>query len=82
MSNFKPSFTIPKRHHDYWDKKPYHVFVFPTYRELKRKLVGIMKEHGVSEVCVSRSLRGEWGERFEYWHLHGDKLTKGKEGWM
>ena len=83
MSNFKPSFTIRKRNPDSWDKKPYHYFSFPTYRELKRKLVGIMQEHNVDEVCVSRSLRGEWGEFYEYWRLDSNgKLVMGKSGWM
>jgi hypothetical protein len=42
-----------------------------------------MKEHNVTEVCVSRSKRGEWGEWFEYWNLHEDgTLSKGREGWM
>jgi len=42
-----------------------------------------MKEQGVTEVCVSRSKRGDWGEWFEYWYLHDDgSLSKGREGWM
>jgi hypothetical protein len=72
MSNFKPQFRINKKS-----------FVYDTYRELKRKMAGVMKEHGVTEVCVSRSLRGEWGERYEYWNLNSNgKLVMGKSGWM
>ncbi len=83
MSNFKPQFIIPKSKPDYWDKKPYYSFVFDTYRELKRKLAGIMKDYHVTEVSVSRSRRGEWGEWSERWYLQDDgKLVKGKEGWM
>jgi hypothetical protein len=84
MSNFKPSFTISADSDNKYmfDGKTYKDFVFPTYAELKSKLKGIMKEYRVSEVTVSRSRRGEWGEWFEYWHLSGNKLTKGKEGWM
>jgi hypothetical protein len=83
MSNFKPQFSISPNS-DNWrmlDGKS-KSFVFPTFRELKTKLKGIMKEYYVTEVCVSRSRRGEWGEWFEYWHLSGKKLRKGKEGWM
>ena len=83
MSNFKPQFTISP------DSSNYHLldgksksFVYPTYAELKRKLLGVMEEYGVSEVCVSRSRRGEWGEWFEYWHTVNGKLRKGREGWM
>lgn len=72
MSNFKPQFRINKKS-----------FVYDTYRELKSKMAGVMKEQGVTEVCVSRSKRGDWGEWFEYWYLHDDgSLSKGREGWM
>jgi len=85
MSNFKPQFTVKANsanRHMLDSNKNYKSFVFPTYVELKKKLKGIMKEYKVDEVCVSRSRRGEWGELFEYWYLSGNKLTKGKEGWM
>lgn len=83
MSNFRPHFTISPNYSNYYmlDDKP-KSFVFPTYRELKKQLKNIMKEYRVPEVCVSRSRRGEWGEWFEYWHLSGNKLIKGREGWM
>jgi len=83
MSNFKPQFTIsPNSNNCHMIDGNYESFVFPTYRELKSKLKGIMKEYSVTEVCVLRSRRGEWGEWFEYWHLSGNRLTKGKAGWL
>jgi hypothetical protein len=82
MSNFKPQFSIPRQNVPYWDKKKSDDYSFPTYRELKRNLVAIMKKHNVDEVCVSRSRRGSFGEWFEYWHRYGNVLVKGKEGWM
>lgn len=53
----------------------------PTYRQLLRDLPALMKEYCLEEITIYRSRRGEWGEWFEYWHLHGSKITKGKEGW-
>jgi hypothetical protein len=83
MPKFKPSFSIPKQNFEYFDKKRYDDFVFPTYRELKSKLKSIMIEHGCNEVCVSRSKRGEFGEYYEKWFLTGDgHLYKSGEGWM
>ena len=58
------------------------VFVFPTYAELKKLMKKIMRVYWVTEVSVSRSRRGEWGEWFENWSLHGEVLTIDKEGWM
>lgn len=84
MSNFKPSFTViaNSNNQHMLDGKTYKDFVYPTYAELKRKLLGVMEEYSVSEVCVSRSRRGEWGEWFEYWRTVNGKLRKGREGWM
>ena len=84
MSNFKPSFSVHiNRNNEYLlNGMQYKTFVFPTYRQLKSKLKSIMQEYRVDEVTVSRSLRGEWGEYYEYWHLNGNRLSKGKEGWM
>jgi len=85
MAQFRPQFTV------YRNENNRHLFgvgilskviMFPTYRELKQKMVSVMKEYSNNEICVSRSRRGEWGEWFEYWNLHGDKVVKGKEGWM
>ena len=85
MAQFRPQFSIPYNYDErhLFDKEwQSQYFVFPTYRELKKNLIPIMKQYGVTQVSVSRSRRGEWGEWFEYWHLHGNKLSKGKEGWM
>lgn len=85
MAQFRPQFSITRTQYNshLFDYNEYHkYFVFPTYRELKQKMVSIMKEYKVDEICVSRSRRGEWGEWFEYWNRHGDKLVKGREGWM
>jgi len=87
MAQFRPQFTVRRNrdnNHLFGDY-PYETaktFVFPTYRELKQKMKGIMKEHNVTEISVSRSRRGEWGEWFENWSLHGEVLTIDKEGWM
>lgn len=82
---FRPQFTVyinESNRHLFERGKSSKTFVFPTYRELKQKMVGIMKEYNNDEVSVSRSRRGEWGEWFEYWHRHGNKVVKGREGWM
>jgi len=86
MAQFRPQFSISRNQDNVHLFKDYpyessKYFIFPTYRELKQKLVEIMKAYSVTEISVSRSRRGEWGEWFEYWHLHGDEVVKGKEGW-
>ena len=58
------------------------VFHYKTYRKLKADLKRLMDEYHVEESVVYRSRRGEWGEWFEVWHLNGNKLSKGKEGWQ
>jgi hypothetical protein len=60
---------------------PHKVVHYKTYRKLKADLKRLMKEYGTTSVTVYRSLRGEWGERYEHWHLHGNKLVLGKSGW-
>jgi hypothetical protein len=69
-----------KKHYPY--EVPYsRNFRYKTYRKLKADLKRLMKEYSVNECTVYRSLRGEWGERWEHWHLQGKKLVLGKDGW-
>jgi hypothetical protein len=84
MSNFKPSFSVRDNGNNTYLLKgmQYKTFVFASYRQLKSKMKNIMKEYSADKVTVSRSLRGEWGEYYEHWYLSGNKLRKGKEGWM
>ena len=55
---------------------------FPTYRELLKNLVTLLKEDRENIVTVYRTRRGEWGEWFEKWGLLDGKPVKLKEGWM
>lgn len=55
---------------------------FPTYRELKKNLVNLLKEDKENIVTVYRSRRGEWGEWFEKWGLLDGKPVLLKESWM
>jgi hypothetical protein len=55
---------------------------FDTYRAIVRNMKLLLQRSTNNEVCVSRSLRGEWGERFEYWAMLNGKPTIIKEGWM
>lgn len=55
---------------------------FPTYRELKKNLIVLLKASENEIVTVYRSRRGEWGEWFEKWGLLDDKPVLLKEGWM
>ena len=88
MAQFRPQFTIHRNESNgNFFNDGYHthnsiILSFPTYRELKQKLVSTMKKYSVNEVTVSRSRRGEWGEWFENWSLHGEVLVIDKEGWM
>jgi hypothetical protein len=61
-----------------------HVWrTFKTYSELKKNLVQALTDTIEDHVLVSRSLRGEWGERYEHWQLNNKrKPFKIKEGWM
>ena len=53
---------------------------FATYRELKKKLPEFLKHQ--SEIQVSRSKRGKWGEFYENWILSNGKPKIVKQGWM
>lgn len=53
---------------------------FPTYRDLKKNIAKYLKHQ--SEIHVSRSKRGCWGEWFENWELVNGKPKIVKQGWM
>ena len=64
---------------------------FSTYREIKKNMKLLLQRSTNNEVFVSRSLRGEWGEWFEYWCMSSPEMIKGKivrkpvifkQGWM
>jgi hypothetical protein len=55
---------------------------FSTYRELVKNMKLLLQRSTDNEVFVSRSIRGEWGERFEYWQMYEGKPRIFKEGWM
>ena len=69
MAKFRPEMTLNNER-----------TVFATYRELKREMKKQIQPG--QSAHVSRSLRREWGERFEYWSLVNGKLKIIKEGWM
>jgi len=56
--------------------------VFKTYTELKRNIHGILERNSDSEITVTRTKRGEWGQWFEKWKLIGNKPTIVKSGWL
>jgi len=55
---------------------------FPTYAEVKKNLVALIKECPDEILTLTRSRRGEWGEWFEKWGMYEGKPVKLKEGWM
>jgi hypothetical protein len=55
---------------------------FPTYNEVKKNLVALLKESPEEIITLVRSRRGEWGEWFEKWGLLNGRPVKLKEGWM
>jgi hypothetical protein len=86
MTNFRPGCWIAKDRHPCGVIKRKYI-TFPTYRELKKNLNPLLEEtlirneQGTKTLTVSRSLRGEWGERFEIWELINGEPKKVKEGW-
>ena len=58
------------------------VVFFKTYRELKKALVTLFNEYGVSSLFIVRSRRGQWGEWCERWEMDYRKEPHiVKEGW-
>jgi hypothetical protein len=55
---------------------------FPTYRGLVKALPELLKEEQkLTALLVTRQLRGEFGQRFEYWEMFEGKPKIIKEGW-
>jgi hypothetical protein len=68
-----------------WDRnqiESHETKEFPTYKELKKNLVDLLKASEEGIVTIYRTRRGEWGEWFEKWGLVDDKPVLLKEGWM
>ena len=87
MSNFKPQVRYvtndSKRNYYNGIGNSMCIFeTFKTYRELRGKLVDILKNNIDDYVSVSRSKRGEWGEYYEHWILSNGKPKIIKQGWM
>ena len=86
MANFKPmlGFSIPLSEMEREGLKSNYISMsFPSYKELKKSLAIAIHKSRDSEVTVTRSRRGEWGEWYEHWTL--DKTGKPvilDEGWM
>lgn len=55
---------------------------FPTYRELRKNLVELLKASENETITVYRTRRGEWGEWFEKWELCNNKPVLLKQGWL
>lgn len=55
---------------------------FMNNRHRCEKLYGTGSIAHDDYVRVFRYLRGEWGERFEYWKVEEGKLIQIKAGWM
>jgi len=71
--------------HKAWDSnrtESHDTREFPSYRELRKNLVSLLKEDKENIVTVYRQRRGEWGEWFEKWGLLDGKPVKLKEGWL
>jgi len=69
-------------HRPFADVGTYDDIEYPTYRELVKALPALFEEHKVDDICVTRQLRGEWGQRFEHWQLdENDKPYIVKQGW-
>lgn len=88
MSNFKPQVTIitEQTRRDYSNSygkgSPYKTISYPTYRELVKNMKRHLDENLETNISVSRSRRGEWGEWFEIWQLVNGKPTIVKKGWQ
>ena len=55
---------------------------YPTYRGLVKDLPNLFKElNGTDTIHITRQLRGQWGQRFEYWKMIDGKPSIVKEGW-
>jgi hypothetical protein len=55
---------------------------FPTYRALVKALPELFKEEQkLTALLVTRQLRGEWGQRYEYWANDTGTPKIIKEGW-
>lgn len=55
---------------------------FPTYKELVKALPELFKEEKtLTALLVTRQLRGQFGQRFEYWANDTGTPKIIKEGW-
>ena len=54
---------------------------YATYRELVKALPTLFLEHRVNKITVTRQLRGEWGQRYEYWYISNGKPYIEDKGW-
>jgi hypothetical protein len=70
--SFRPTISIGRQ-----------VRQFPTYAEVKKNMVDLLKESPNSSVTVYRHRRGEWGEWFEHWGWGGmGKPMIISSGWL
>ena len=84
MANWKPYAFINVRRKAYppYDVESKDTKEFPTYRELRKNLIDLLKASEEEIVTVYRSRRGEWGEWFEKWGMYDNKPVLLKSGWM
>lgn len=54
---------------------------YPTYKELVKALPTLFKEHNQSRIHVARQLRGQFGQRYEYWIMKNGKPVIDEQGW-
>ena len=56
---------------------------FPNYRALVKTLPELFKEEKkLTALLVIRQLKGEFGQRYEYWANNKGKIEIIKEGWL
>jgi len=78
LTQWRPGFWY------YFDENGYELKAgnylrFKTYRELKKELPKYLKYQ--SEITVTRSRRGDWGEWFEKWQMVNGKPKIVKQDW-
>jgi hypothetical protein len=81
ITQWKPQVTINGK-----------TIIFSTYREVKKNMKLLLdrcieekrlKDYTNARVRVNRSIRGEWGEWFEYWRYDlNRKPFIDRQGWM
>jgi len=67
--------------HKPWVSLYNRTITYPTYRELVKALSALFNESKQSRIHVARQLRGQFGQRYEYWMLKNGKPVIDEEGW-